>query len=141
MTVTDDRRIQRPLNIHASAGYAHRSLLADLYSLIVLVAVLMSWVRLDPRNPLTMMVRSLTEPVLAPIRNVLPPIGGLDFSPLVLLTALQVLNRDQEIQLLLEALIDPVTLATFDCDLIEGSGASTANGFLRPRVHVAGRRS
>jgi YggT family protein len=52
----------------------------------------MSWVRLDPRNPLTMMVRSLTEPVLAPIRNVLPPIGGLDFSPLVLLIALQVLK-------------------------------------------------
>lgn len=64
----------------------------DLYSLIVLVAVVMSWVRLNPRNPLATIVHSLTEPVLAPIRNVLPPMGGLDLSPLVLLIALQVLK-------------------------------------------------
>lgn len=67
--------------------------LIDLYSLVVLVAVIMSWMRLDPRNPLVMIVRSLTEPVLAPIRQVLPPMGGLDLSPMVLLIALQVSKR------------------------------------------------
>ena len=66
--------------------------LTDLYSLVVIVAVVLSWVRLDRRNPLVTITRGLTEPVLAPIRKVLPPIGGLDFSPMVLLIALQVLR-------------------------------------------------
>lgn len=66
--------------------------LIDLYSLIVLVAVIMSWVSLDRHNPLVTIVRGLTEPVLMPIRNVLPPMGGLDLSPMVLLIALQVVK-------------------------------------------------
>jgi uncharacterized protein YggT (Ycf19 family) len=45
--------------------------LIDLYSLVVLVAVILSWVQLDRRNPLVTITRGLTEPVLAPIRKVL----------------------------------------------------------------------
>lgn len=67
--------------------------LIDLYSLVVLAAVVMSWVRMDRRHPLATIVYSLTEPVLAPIRRALPPIGGLDFSPMVLLIALRALRR------------------------------------------------
>ena len=66
--------------------------LIDLYSLVVLVAVILSWVRLDPRNPLVIITYGLTEPILAPIRKVLPPMGGLDLSPMVLLIALQLLK-------------------------------------------------
>lgn len=64
--------------------------LIDLYSIVVLAAVVMSWVRADPRHPLVAMVYRLTEPALAPIRRVLPPTGGIDFSPMVLLIALRV---------------------------------------------------
>ena len=66
--------------------------LIDFYSLVVVVAVVMSWVRLDRRNPLMIVLDSLTEPVLGPIRRTLPPMGGVDFSPMVLLVALQVLT-------------------------------------------------
>ncbi len=66
--------------------------LIDLYSLVVLVAVILSWVPLDRRNPLVTITHGLTEPVLAPIRNVLPPMGGVDFSPMVLLIVLQLLK-------------------------------------------------
>jgi YggT family protein len=66
--------------------------LIDLYSLVVLVAVILSWVQLDRRNPLVTITHALTEPVLAPIRNVLPPMAGLDLSPMVLLIALQLLK-------------------------------------------------
>jgi YggT family protein len=66
--------------------------LIDLYSLVVLAAVILSWIQLDRRNPLAAVVYSLTEPLLAPIRSVLPPMGGLDFSPMVLLFALQILK-------------------------------------------------
>ena len=67
--------------------------LIDLYSLVVLAAVIMSWVRIDPRQPLAMIVASLTDPVLGPLRRALPPMGGLDFSPMVLLFGLQILGN------------------------------------------------
>jgi YggT family protein len=66
--------------------------LIDLYSLVVLVAAILSWVPLDRHNPLVTITRALTEPVLAPIRRVLPPMGGLDFSAMLLLIALQILK-------------------------------------------------
>jgi len=61
--------------------------------LLVLGRVFMSWI--DPRfeRPLSQFVYSLTEPVLAPIRNVLPRTGMLDLSPLVLLLGLGLLMR------------------------------------------------
>jgi YggT family protein len=64
----------------------------DLYSLVVLVAVILSWIQLDRRNPLVTITHALTEPVLAPIRKILPVMGGLDLSPMVLLIALQLLK-------------------------------------------------
>jgi YggT family protein len=67
--------------------------LVDLYSLIVLVAVILSWLQLPYNNPIVQLVGFLTEPLLAPIRSVLPSVGGLDFSPMVLLIALQMLKR------------------------------------------------
>jgi YggT family protein len=67
--------------------------LIDLYSLVILVAVIMSWLPVNRRSLLWTTVRGLTEPVLAPIRRVLPPMGGLDLSPMVLLIGLQFLRR------------------------------------------------
>ena len=67
--------------------------LIDLYSFVVLAAVIMSWLPVNRRNPLVMMVFRLTEPALAPIRRALPSMGGLDFSPMVLLLGLQLLKQ------------------------------------------------
>ena len=69
------------------------SALIDLYSFIVLAAVIMSWLPVDRRSPLAMMVFRLTEPALAPIRRLLPSMGGLDLSPMVLLLGLQLLKQ------------------------------------------------
>jgi YggT family protein len=66
--------------------------LIDLYSLVVLVAAILSWVPLDQRNPLVTITHALTEPVLAPIRRVIPPMSGLDLSAMILLIALQILK-------------------------------------------------
>jgi YggT family protein len=68
------------------------ALLIDLYSIVVLLAVVMSWFQQGRRNPLATFVHSLTEPALEPIRRVLPAVGGLDFSPMVLLIVLRVLR-------------------------------------------------
>jgi YggT family protein len=67
--------------------------LIDLYSLVVLAAVIMSWLPVNRRNPLAITVFRLTEPALAPIRRAMPSIGGLDLSPMLLLLALQVLKQ------------------------------------------------
>ena len=66
--------------------------LIDVYSLIVFGAVIVSWVQLPPSNPIANFLHTMTEPLLAPIRNVLPDMGGLDFSPLVLLFGLRLVR-------------------------------------------------
>ena len=61
-----------------------RLLLAVLqvYSLLILVRVVQSWLNPNPRNELIWWVIRLTEPVLAPIRALIP-LRGLDLSPIV----------------------------------------------------------
>lgn len=67
--------------------------LLDLYSIVVLVAVVTSWIGLSPNHPVMRVTSALTEPLLGPIRRVLPSFGGLDFSPMVLLLGVQLLRR------------------------------------------------
>ena len=66
--------------------------LIDIYSLIVLVAVVTSWMQLPPSNPVARFVYAMTEPLLDPIRRALPPMGGLDFSPMILLIGLRMIR-------------------------------------------------
>jgi YggT family protein len=68
-------------------------LLIDGYTMIVFASVVLSWFGLSPDNPIVRVTSALTEPVLAPIRKVLPAVGGFDLSPMVLLFALQILRR------------------------------------------------
>lgn len=69
------------------------SLALDAYSLIVLVSVIVSWLSLAEDNPIVTFTRTMTEPVLAPIRRLLPSAGGLDISPMVLLLGIRLLKR------------------------------------------------
>ncbi|WP_159914443.1 YggT family protein [Pantoea sp. 18069] len=55
---------------------------------IVLVYVILSWVQ--ARSPLSAVIERLAEPLLRPVRKVMPLIGGIDLSPLVLLVLLQI---------------------------------------------------
>ena len=66
--------------------------LIDLYTVVVLAAVILSWIRLSPGNPVSQLVHTLTEPVLAPARRIIPPLGGLDISPMLVLIALQAIR-------------------------------------------------
>ena len=66
--------------------------LIDLYSLIVVASVVVSWTNVPREHPAVRFLDRLTEPLLGPIRKVLPPMGGIDFSPLVLLIGLRFLT-------------------------------------------------
>jgi YggT family protein len=71
------------------------SWLLTIYTWVVIAAVLVTWVNPDPWNPIVRFLRKVTEPVFARIRRWLPfvVIGGLDLSPLVLLLAIQLVDR------------------------------------------------
>ena len=61
-------------------------LLINLYTLIVAVSVLISWVHADPYNPLVRFLNQLTNPVFRFVRRFLPKVsfrGGLDLSPIL----------------------------------------------------------
>lgn len=69
------------------------ALFIQIYSMLILARVLMSWVQIDPNSPLARTLIDLTEPVLKPIRDLLPPAAGLDFSPIIVIILLQVLGQ------------------------------------------------
>lgn len=59
----------------------------------ILIQAILSWVNPGAYNPAVSLLHSLTEPVLRPVRRVLPPISGMDLSPLLAILALEVLRR------------------------------------------------
>jgi YggT family protein len=69
--------------------------LLELYSYVVIAAALISWVSPDPRNPIVRFLHQVTEPVFEPVRRLLPPwkTGGLDISPLIVIIAIQFVER------------------------------------------------
>ncbi|CAN5787198.1 YggT family protein [soil metagenome] len=73
-------------------AYIAQALLITAWVLL-LGRVLMSWVDPTFSKPLGQFLFSITEPVLAPIRRVLPQAGMFDFSPLILLLVLSMLIR------------------------------------------------
>ncbi len=66
-------------------------LLLVLYMVLILASVIVSWVGQNVRHPVIPLVFQLTDPVLAPIRRILPPLGGFDLSALVAIIAIQFL--------------------------------------------------
>jgi len=59
-----------------------------LYIVLILARVVISFVGADSYHPIVPLVMQLTEPVLKPIRRVLPSVSGIDFSPMVALLAI-----------------------------------------------------
>jgi YggT family protein len=61
------------------------------YFLLIIIAVILSWVGQRMRHPVVPLVFQLTEPVMRPFRKVIPPIAGIDLSPLFALIAIRFL--------------------------------------------------
>ncbi len=81
-----------PLLVSALRSLALSTLL--LYTILIFIYAALSFIAPGARSPATALLASLCEPLLRPLRRVLPDIGGIDFSPLVAilgLTALRIL--------------------------------------------------
>lgn len=72
------------------------SLFFTVLYILLFVRVILSWVRPDPYSQFYEVYRfifNITEPLLAPIRRILPPTGGIDFSPIILFLLISFLQR------------------------------------------------
>ncbi|MEP6894277.1 MAG: YggT family protein [Chloroflexota bacterium] len=67
-------------------------LLSGLLELLVIAYVILSYV-MDRYHPVRLWVNSIVEPMLMPIRQVIPPVGMLDLSPMVLLILIQIISN------------------------------------------------
>jgi YggT family protein len=69
-------------------------LIHRIFQLVVLVVIIQTILTyfLSPYHPIRQLIDRFVEPMLMPIRRVLPPLGMLDFSPLVLIILLQVID-------------------------------------------------
>lgn len=67
-------------------------LVLNVFTFAIIIQVVISWVSPGMHNPVTSLLYSLTEPVLRPARRIIPPVHGMDLSPLLALIVLQLLN-------------------------------------------------
>jgi YggT family protein len=67
----------------------------NVYTILLFVYAILSWIPDLRRGRWVYMLASVIEPVLTPIRRVIPPIGGLDLAFLIVLLVLQLLVRPQ----------------------------------------------
>lgn len=64
-----------------------------VYGALIIVRVILSWVRHNPYNPGIRFIYEVTDPYLRFFRRLIPPIGMVDFSPIVALFVLDLLQR------------------------------------------------
>lgn len=67
-------------------------LASTVLTVLLLARVVLSWVAPRPGNPLVQFIHRVTEPLLAPVRRVLPAMGGFDFSPVVVLVGINIVE-------------------------------------------------
>lgn len=60
---------------------------------LIFFRAILSWFPIDPHNPLVTVLYELTEPILAPLRSVIPRIGMIDITPLVAIVLIQIIGQ------------------------------------------------
>lgn len=67
-------------------------ILANVLLIAIIVRALMSWIMPQDSSGFTRVLLDITEPILAPIRRVLPPVSGIDFSPILAMILVQLVS-------------------------------------------------
>lgn len=67
--------------------------LVQFYTILIFIRLILSWIPgIDPYNQFVQLLYQITEPVLEPARRLIPPIGMMDISPIVVFIALNFLS-------------------------------------------------
>lgn len=81
-----------PLLLLAWAAIGILAVAINIYFFAILAAIILSWIAPRSQHPAIALLYQLTEPVMDPARRLLPPLGGLDFSPILVFIAINVLE-------------------------------------------------
>ena len=65
----------------------------NFFLFCIFIMVILSWVAQGNYNPMADIMRQVTEPIMAPARKILPPMGGLDLSPMIVILLLMVIKE------------------------------------------------
>jgi len=68
-------------------------LLARALNLAIFARILLSWLPINRESRIVSLIYEITEPILGPLRRVVPSFGGLDLSPMIALILIQVAER------------------------------------------------
>ncbi|MDG2047792.1 MAG: YggT family protein [Halioglobus sp.] len=79
-----------PLLIWSALGVV--GLLVNIYFFALLAMIVLSWIAPGSKNPAIYLLYQITEPVMAPVRKILPAMGGLDFSPILVFIAINIIQ-------------------------------------------------
>ena len=82
----------RPFIALAWALPALVGLVISIFLFAILVRVILSWVNPDPYNPAVDLLNRITDPILVPAQRLVPPISGIDLSPMVAMIGLVLLQ-------------------------------------------------
>lgn len=67
-------------------------MILNIYFFAILVSIVLSWIAPGSYNPAVLLLHQLTEPVMAPFRKMLPDMGGLDLSPILVFLTINILQ-------------------------------------------------
>lgn len=87
LAITD--RIIQPLPLAVTAVLELVILSLNLFFFAILIRIVLSWIAPHNYNPITALLTTLSEPILAPFRRLIPAIGGLDISPVFAIILIQ----------------------------------------------------
>ena len=69
------------------------NILFQILTLAIIVRALLSWFNLPPTNPLVTILYDVTEPILSPLRRIVPRIGMIDITPIVAIILMDFIRR------------------------------------------------
>ncbi|MCL4106070.1 UNVERIFIED_CONTAM: hypothetical protein GTU68_058376 [Idotea baltica] len=84
--------LPNPLQLLLWGVLALVGLLVNIYFFALLAMIILSWVAPGSSNPAVYLLHQITEPVMAPVRKIVPPLGGLDFSPIVVFILINIIQ-------------------------------------------------
>ena len=65
----------------------------ELMFFIILVQIVISWIVPNSYHPIVILIRQLSDPIMAPFKRLIPPVGGLDFSPMIAILIIHILQN------------------------------------------------
>lgn len=69
------------------------AMMLELYHWTLIARIIISWLPIPRDNAIVRFIYEMTEPVMRPFRNILPPVGGLDLSPILVFMIFRLVSR------------------------------------------------